>query len=671
MEDRPLLWDEEADLEEKQESQRSVCTESPAISGVLLGEGFIRPIIASPHRSAVASGHVRGGTWRRNNAAESAEKKILNGDAIGKLKIDMEEERSESSFESFNYDEHHSLVRQIWLRNRSEREIRNEAISRWILTFLVAITMAFIAIGVRWSSVQIAAFKFSFVQEMINSQKWISAGFFFVGFNILLVTAASILISFVEPVAAGSGIPEIKCTLNGIKIPRIVRFKTLLVKSLGMIGTVSASMPVGMEGPMIHAGAICGAGISQGKSTTMKWSCITKKPFRPFRNDREKRDFISCGAAAGVACAFGAPIGGVLFSLEEGSSFWNLSLTWRTFFCAMSCAFLYNVLWIRLQTAGDRLGESNMFVFGDVIGLQSSAQYSFFEVIFFIAMGVMGGAFGALYNYLNEKLTLWRFRNLKRSWMRVAEASIVCLFISTVSFILPFLIGSCIQDGDLTKKAENMTVKFNCPTSFHNDLATLMFNQADLSIKSLLHSQHQSFSFLSLSIFFVVFFLFSCWTYGISIPGGLFVPNLLAGAAFGRLVGQGLEICMHPVQPVSAETYALIGAAAMLGGMARMTISLTVILIEATGDLRHGLPIMVTLLTSKWIGDFFNHGLYDIHIKLKRLPFLEWFSPQIANFLLAMDIMNTQVVVCFSNLYVYDVFVPIFTDFLSIFLVLS
>jgi len=63
--------------------------------------------------------------------------------------------------------------------------------------------------------------------------------------------------------------------------------------------------------------------------------------------------------------------------------------------------------------------------------------------------------------------------------------------------------------------------------------------------------------------------------------------------------------------------YALIGAVSMLGGIVRMTLSLTVIVTEATGDITLGIPIMFSIMAAKLVGDLFNEGIFDMHIQLR------------------------------------------------------
>jgi len=75
-----------------------------------------------------------------------------------------------------------------------------------------------------------------------------------------------------------------------------------------------------------------------------------------------------------------------------------------------------------------------------------------------------------------------------------------------------------------------------------------------------------------------------------------------------------------------------------------MTISLTVILIEATGNLTLGLPLMITLLMAKWVGDYFNEGIYDTHIQLMGVPILGWEPPPLSRNIYATEVMSTPVI---------------------------
>ena len=129
-----------------------------------------------------------------------------------------------------------------------------------------------------------------------------------------------------------TGIPEIIGFLNGTRIKDIFKMQTLIVKFLSCAFAVGCGMPVGYEGPMIHLGSLVAAGMSQFKSATFE---CTLPFFARFRNSEDRRNFISAGAAAGIASAFGAPVGGLLFAMEEVSSFWKNKLSfqeWETIY---------------------------------------------------------------------------------------------------------------------------------------------------------------------------------------------------------------------------------------------------------------------------------------------------------------------------------------------------
>ena len=234
-----------------------------------------------------------------------------------------------------------------------------------------------------------------------------------------IILLSALVVVCVAPVAAGSGIPEIKCLLNGIKIPFVVRVKTLVVKCVGVVLAVAGGLPVGKEGPMIHAGAVVGAGLSQGKSTTCGIDTGFSK-LAELRNDREKSDFITCGAAVGVAAAFGAPIGGVLFCLEEGNSWWSPALTWRTFFSAMCGALLVDVFLSAADASLAQrkfgfgyLSQPGMLSFGNFIEQDHAHPFLLWEIPVFALMGVVAGLIGSSFNALNRVITKKPKRDIK------------------------------------------------------------------------------------------------------------------------------------------------------------------------------------------------------------------------------------------------------------------
>jgi len=643
----------------------------------------------------------------------------LRGDGYGgggKPRFNPVTNSSTLAVQSHNYEPDESevwraYVAQVHFSNRGQwwTTGKKRSLKRWILTFAVGVIQGLVATSCNFASRFMTTKKYDYINLLLNpsvesdtsglstnvadddlaasangdetddaaggsggfyySQKYgdensNGAGIWkafwsFCLIQTVLCAIASIFV-YIEPCSGGSGIPEIKCYLNGIDLPRVVRVKTLICKVIGATFSVSGGLPVGKEGPMVHSGAVVAAGISQGK--TQCWGVDTSfSKFSDFRNDREKRDFVACGAAAGVASAFRAPIGGVLFSLEEGASYWSTKLTWRAFFCAMTT--IATILAItNVDTWWGQTEVGNLFSFGEFNSISGGASnFSLWELPIFGLIGCLGGLIGAIFNAANEHLTIWRMKRVNFSkTRRVIEVILIAFGVSVVSFLMPLIWGRCTelpQDmQDWSNQEKNLVdslVPFQCePGKEYNEVASLVFTEADTAIKQLFHfreggeEDNSTFSSGALFLFFVPYIMMATVVYGIAIPSGLFVPSLLAGAAFGRLCGHLLHKLDHTSGTFAdSGTYALMGAAAVLGGMARMTISLTVILLEATGDMQYVLPLMIVLMSARFTGNVFNEGLYDIHIHLKHIPFMEPEVPPIAerNEIVAGQVMSAEV----------------------------
>ena len=141
--------------------------------------------------------------------------------------------------------------------------------------------------------------KFDAAQKMVIDGNLGKAFAYFVGLSVVYSILAGCLCLF-EPAAAGSGIPEIKAYLNGVNLDNVVRLRVLYTKVLGMCLSVASGLPLGKEGPMIHAGSIIGAAVSQGSTLTFGFDTSWTK-FQDLRNDKSKRDFVTFGAAAGIS----------------------------------------------------------------------------------------------------------------------------------------------------------------------------------------------------------------------------------------------------------------------------------------------------------------------------------------------------------------------------------
>jgi chloride channel 7 len=258
---------------------------------------------------------------------------------------------------------------------------------------------------------------------------------FNVSYSLGLVWVSTWLVVNVAPAAAGAGVAEVMAYLNGCHMPRIWDVRTFGVKFLSALTAVASGLPVGPEGPMIHMGASIGAGLSQGHSTTL--GCDTGL-LRRFQNPKDKRDFVTAGAAVGVATAFSAPIGGLLFMFEEVASFWQQALGWQIFFACMLAVLTADTL--RSAVSALREGTFGLFdkeastVFFEV---QTQLTNHVAAVLPAAVCGLLAGLGAIVFTFINLRVARLRAELLKTKFQKMAEPCALIVVFVTIGMVLP------------------------------------------------------------------------------------------------------------------------------------------------------------------------------------------------------------------------------------------
>ncbi|KAG2342945.1 hypothetical protein BDR05DRAFT_1025309 [Suillus weaverae] len=398
--------------------------------------------------------------------------------------------------------------------------------------------------------------------------------------------------------AAGSGIPEIKTILSGFVIHGYLGGRVLFTKALGLALSVSSGLSLGKEGPFVHIASCIGNIVSRYHS---KYE----------NNEAKRREILSAACAAGVAVAFGAPIGGTLFSLEEVSYFFPPKVVmWRSFFCAMIAAVTLRFL--------------NPFGTGKVVLFQVTydKDWHAHELIFFILLGVLGGVYGAYFSKLNYR---WSRDVRGGTWLKahpVAEVALVTLVTTVLCFLNPYarmggteLIYNLFSECRTGSKNSHFNLCVLDPSNFNHVWPVVRAILVAMIVKGFL----------------------TIITFGIKLPAGIFIPTLGVGACAGRIVGIAVQwlqyhypdstvfaVCEGDMDCVVPGLYAMVGAAAALSGVTRTTVSLAVIMFELTDTLTYAVPVMLSVLVAKTVADALEpKGIYDLVIELSQLPYLD------------------------------------------------
>ncbi|KAK2521567.1 chloride channel protein ClC-Kb [Columba guinea] len=394
----------------------------------------------------------------------------------------------------------------------------------------------------------------------------------------------------ITPHSGGSGIPELKTILTGVVLEDYLAIQNFGAKVVGLTCTLVAGSTVflGKVGPFVHLSAMAAAYLGKMRTSVTK----------DYENKFKQNEMLVAAQAVGVATVFGAPISGVLFSIEVMSSHFAVRDYWRGFFAATCGAFMFRLL----------------AVFNSEQGKAG------------VICGVLGCAYLFCQRWLLAAVKDNRLTGKLLATDKPIYTALVVLLLASITF--PPGLGQLM--------ASRLSMKEYVTSLFDNRTwGTLVSNTSAFPPHRVEPGAlwqewcHPSATiFGTLAFFLLMKFWMLILATTLPLPAGYFMPIFVYGAAIGRLVGETVALLfphgLHSegvLRPIIPAGYALAGAAAFSGSVTH-TISTALLVCEATSHLGHLLPVVLAVLVANAITQKNQPSFYDGTIIVKKLPYL-------------------------------------------------
>ena len=350
------------------------------------------------------------------------------------------------------------------------------------------------------------------------------------------------IVSILAPETRGAGVPEV---IHAVASRQgIIKHQTTVYKILSTVISIGTGASVGREGPIVHIGSSVGSSIAQLLRLSPEWRTV----------------FLACGAAAGIAATFNAPMAGMLFAVEIILVDFEIS----------------HLSHIAISAVTATVVSHHFFGNLPAFDIPAYTLVSYREIALYGLLGILAGfvsiAFIKSISHVEDALNRLKIPGY-------VQPAVGGLVVGVIALYCPHVIGVGYQSINLIltgKMAINL-----------------------------------------IAIVLVLKLVATCFSVGAGFSGGIFAPSLVLGSLLGGLFGIAVNI-LFPAWVASYPAYGLIGMGAIVSGVTMAPITAIFTIFELTYNFEIILPLITSCIASLIIvKKFYGNSIYETKL-LKR-----------------------------------------------------